>query len=99
MIDHDCLEGFLAFAENLNFTRGAREMHMTQPALHAQVRRLAASVGSPLYARTDAGLALTAAGRKLDVQSCSVAGRATGVTALRYKSKTNCRATAGFMEG
>jgi DNA-binding transcriptional LysR family regulator len=65
MIDQDCLTGFLAFAEHMSFTRGAKEVHVTQPALHAQVRRLTESLGTPLYARTTRGLVLTPAGRRV----------------------------------
>lgn len=56
---------FEQFAIHLNFTRAARALHVTQPALHMQVRQLQEEAGQPLYTRTARGLKLTAAGTAL----------------------------------
>ena len=47
----DWLRAFLAFAETGSFTAAARRIHLSQPALHTQVKHLTAWVGEPLYQR------------------------------------------------
>ena len=64
-MSYDVLLSFVVFAEHLNFTRAAKELHITQPALHAQIRKLAESVGVALYRRRGRELVLTDEGRKL----------------------------------
>jgi DNA-binding transcriptional LysR family regulator len=59
------LEGFAAFAEHLNFTHAARALHLSQPALHAQIRRLSEALGVPLYGREGRRLRLTAEGEEV----------------------------------
>jgi LysR family transcriptional activator of glutamate synthase operon len=44
------------------FTRAAESLHIAQPAVSAQIRRLEAELGVPLLARTTRHVALTAAG-------------------------------------
>ncbi len=61
-LDLDALRTFGVFAEHLNFTRAAAALHLSQPAVHAQVARLADALGVTLYQRQGRGLALTADG-------------------------------------
>lgn len=61
-LDLDALRAFAVFAEHLNFTLAARVLHLSQPAVHAQVARLADALGVTLYQRQGRGLALTADG-------------------------------------
>jgi DNA-binding transcriptional LysR family regulator len=56
---------FLAAAERGSFSAAAEELHMAQPSLSEQVRRLEAELGVSLFARAGRGLALTEAGRLL----------------------------------
>jgi DNA-binding transcriptional LysR family regulator len=65
MIDSERLRSFIAFAEELNFTRAALRLHLSQPALHVQIRKLGEDVGAPLYTRAGRALALTSQGREL----------------------------------
>lgn len=58
----DWLEGFAEFAEDLNFTRAAARLHMSQPALHTQVRKLGEALEVSLYERRGRRLVLTDAG-------------------------------------
>ncbi len=53
LLDGDLLRGFVAFAESLNFTRAARAVGLSQPALFARVQQLQELVGRPLYARAE----------------------------------------------
>jgi DNA-binding transcriptional LysR family regulator len=58
----DALQSFVVFSELLNFTRAAEALHISQPALHTKVGRLAESLGTPLYRRVGRRLELTPAG-------------------------------------
>src|SRR5919202_7047258 len=56
---------FLAAAEHGSFSAAADALHLAQPSLSEQVRRLEAELGVPLFARVGRGLELTEAGRTL----------------------------------
>ncbi|MFK0115109.1 LysR family transcriptional regulator [Streptomyces sp. NPDC090994] len=56
------IQYFVAVAEELNFTRAAERLAMTQPALSRAVRALEKTVGAVLLSRTPQGVTLTAAG-------------------------------------
>lgn len=57
------LETFRVFAEHLNFTRAGVLLGLSQPAVHAQVKRLSEALGVVLYEKRGRGLQLTAHGR------------------------------------
>src|SRR5215213_877406 len=59
------LEYFLTAAEHRSFSAAAQALHMAQPSLSDQIRRLEAELGSPLFVRARRGLTLTEAGRLL----------------------------------
>jgi DNA-binding transcriptional LysR family regulator len=56
---------FLSAAEHGSFSAAAESLHMAQPSLSEQIRRLEAELGVPLFARTGRRLELTEAGRLL----------------------------------
>jgi DNA-binding transcriptional LysR family regulator len=64
MLETPWLAAFAAFADHLNFTHAARSLHLSQPALFAQVKKLADAVGAPLYRRAGRALVLTEAGER-----------------------------------
>ncbi|MEZ4385384.1 MAG: LysR family transcriptional regulator [Nannocystaceae bacterium] len=59
------VDAFVDFADHLNFTHAARARNISQPALHAQIRKLQEAVGAPLYRRSGRNLALSERGRKV----------------------------------
>lgn len=65
MINGDWLGAFVVFAEEESFTAAARLLHISQPALHVQVRKLSEQVGVQLYSRDGRGVKLTAQGEEL----------------------------------
>lgn len=62
MVPTDALAAFAVFADHLNFTRAAADLHISQPALHVKVNKLATTVGRPLYRRSGRTLTLTPEG-------------------------------------
>ena len=59
------LRCFVAVARLGSFSRAARELFRTQPAVSLQVRKLEAEVGQPLFDRSRRSPSLTEAGRAL----------------------------------
>jgi DNA-binding transcriptional LysR family regulator len=59
------LEHFVTVAEEQNFTRAARRLHLVQSALSVSIRSLERELGTPLFERTTREVRLTDAGRIL----------------------------------
>jgi LysR family transcriptional regulator, low CO2-responsive transcriptional regulator len=78
-VRYEWLFAFAVFAEHLNFTRAARQLSISQPALHVQIKKLAAEVGRPLYRRRGRTLALTPEGVRLAAFGREVAERGRAV--------------------
>jgi DNA-binding transcriptional LysR family regulator len=56
------LEYFVAVAEEASFTRAAAKVHVAQPGVSAQIRRLERELGQPLFDRTSRSVRLTEVG-------------------------------------
>ncbi|MBC5767682.1 LysR family transcriptional regulator [Ramlibacter albus] len=63
------LKVFEAVARHLSFSRAAEELHLTQPAVSTQVRKLQEHVGLPLYEQLGKKVHLTPAGAQMLVSS------------------------------
>jgi DNA-binding transcriptional LysR family regulator len=99
-MNYERLFSFAVFAEHLSFTHAARRLGVSQPALHVQVKKLAADVGVPLYTRRGKALALTPAGERVAVFAREVHARGDAlVTELRGKADdgTVTLATGAFV--
>jgi len=56
---------FEAVARHRSYTRAAQELHLTQPAVSAQVRDLERALGAPFFERVGRQISLTNAGQEL----------------------------------
>jgi len=65
MIENFKLKVFRVVADNLNYRRAADELHITQPAVTAQIRSLEESLGIALFDRVGRETSLTLAGATL----------------------------------
>lgn len=59
------IRAFIAVAQTGSFTRAATRLHLSQPALTVQIRRLEETVGVRLFDRNSRNVALTPTGRDL----------------------------------
>jgi DNA-binding transcriptional LysR family regulator len=75
------LRGFAAVAELGNLTRAAERLHLSQPALSAQIKALEDELGVPLFDRTPTGMQLTVGGRRLLAEAEKVLAAAQSLAA------------------
>lgn len=78
MIHHWTLQQFRLFeavARHRSYTRAAEELHLTQPAVHIQVKRLEESMGLPLIEQARKKLLLTRAGEEVYEAALAVTSR------------------------
>jgi DNA-binding transcriptional LysR family regulator len=86
-LDPRLLRSFVVLAEELHFSRAAERLHMTQPALSQQIRRLELQLGVDVFERTrssvrlsEGGLAILGAARSAVDAARSVEEAAGAVT-------------------
>lgn len=78
------LRGFIAVAELGHLTRAAEKVHVSQPALSAQIKALEDELGVLLFDRSPAGMMLTPAGKRLLPEAAKVLA---DVAALHGKAR------------
>src|SRR4029079_5135090 len=66
------IESFMALARELNFSRAAELLHITQPALTKRIQNLEETLGQVLFLRLRGGLELTESGRILKRYATSI---------------------------
>ena len=98
-MNHELLASFVVFADHCNFTRAAKALHISQPALHAQVGKLADSVGVPLYFRDGRDLRLTDDGQRLAAFARDLASRTEDFLAQLRDTEATRAVTLASGEG
>ncbi|HEX8010783.1 MAG TPA: LysR family transcriptional regulator [Casimicrobiaceae bacterium] len=63
------LKSFVVVAETGHLTRAAEKLHISQPALSAQIKALEDEIDLTLFERKSTGMTLTAAGKRLLVEA------------------------------
>ena len=66
------IESFMTLARELNFSRAAERLHITQPALTKRIQNLEETLGQALFMRLRGGLELTESGRILQRHAASI---------------------------
>ena len=80
------LQFFMAVAEELSFSRAALRLHVAQPSLSSQIKKLEEEVGARLFDRDKRHVSLTPAGRRFEQ-------RVTTILSLADHAKTEARPT------
>jgi LysR family transcriptional regulator, transcription activator of glutamate synthase operon len=75
------LRAVVAVADRRHFTRAAADLHVAQPALSQQVRRLEAELGLELFRRTSRSVALTQAGELIVPRARRILAEVDGIGA------------------
>jgi len=73
------LQSFLIVAEELNVTRAAARLHMTQQAVSTHIQQLERALKVVLLVRTSRGVLLTAAGQELAAGGRAIVGDLAGL--------------------
>ena len=79
------LRSFVAVAELGHLTRAADKLHVSQPALSAQIKALEEELELDLFERTPSGMLLTAAGKRLVAEAQKLLSAAQS---LRNEART-----------
>lgn len=91
------LRSFATVAETGHLTRAAERLHVSQPALSAQIRALEEVLDVTLFERGTAGMALTPAGRRLLPAAQEVVAKASALRGLAHsmRGKVSGRVSVG----
>lgn len=98
------LSVFEAVARHLSFSRAARELHLTQPAVSMQIKQLEENVGTALFEQLGKKIYLTEAGHELSHYSRVIAQQLSEAEAVlselkglyRGKLKISVASTANY---
>ncbi len=93
------LRSFIAVAEAGHLTHASEKLHLSQPAVSAQIKALEDELDLPLFERSSSGMALTAAGARLraDAQKVLAAAQAMRNEAKILKGEVAGRVRVGTM--
>lgn len=93
------MECFVAVAEELSFTRGAKRLHMAQPPLSRHIRNLEEKLGEPLFERGSRRVSLTGAGEVFlrEVREILLQVRRAGESVRRLGQGETRKLEVGFV--
>ena len=93
------LRSFVAVAEAGHLTRAAEKLHVSQPAVSAQIKALEDELELPLFERTSSGMVLTSAGARLlaDAEKVLSAAQAMRNEAKALKGEVAGKVRVGTM--
>ena len=91
-MDIRSLQYFITVAEELNITKAAEKLHMSQPPLSAQIKGLETELGTQLFIRGNRRLKLTECGQLLY-------RRAKEIISLTDKTKSEIHSMGEGMRG
>lgn len=93
------LRSFAAIAELGQLTRAAEKLHLSQPAVSAQLKALEDKLGLTLFERTATGMVLTAPGARLlkEAEKVLAATRDLQNVALSFKGELAGKASIGTL--
>ena len=93
------LRSFVAIAELGQLTRAAEKLHVSQPAVSAQLKALEDKLGLALFERTANGMVLTAPGARLlaEAEKVLAAARDMQNVALSFKGELAGKASIGTL--
>ncbi len=94
-LDLRLVEYFVAVADELHFGRAAERLHIAQPSLSQQIRRLEQQLGVTLLERTSRNVQLTAAGEALMGEARRILSQAQHAIATTRAAGAQ-RLTVGF---
>ncbi len=91
------LRSFVAVAEAGHLTRAAEKLHVSQPAVSAQIKALEDELDLALFERTSSGMVLTSAGERLlvDAQRVLAAAQALRNVAKALKGEVSGKVRVG----
>jgi DNA-binding transcriptional LysR family regulator len=84
----DALRSFVVLAEELHFGRAALRLHISQPALTKQIKRLESEIGGRLFERTTGRVSLTPAGEVLRDRSSALVKDAMALESFARQAVT-----------
>jgi DNA-binding transcriptional LysR family regulator len=91
------LRYFVAVAEELHFRRAGQRLHVAQPAVSEQVRKLEEELGVRLFDRTQRKVALTAAGTALLTEAYRVLRQAEAARAAARSASDRPKLRFGYV--
>jgi DNA-binding transcriptional LysR family regulator len=93
------LRSFVAVAEAGHLTRAAEKLHVSQPAVSAQIKALEDELEVALFARTSSGMVLTPAGQRIlaDAAKILAAAQALRNSATALKGKVTGTVRVGTL--
>jgi len=98
-MEHYQLRSFVAVAEAGHLTRAAEKLHVSQPAVSAQIKALEDELELALFERTSSGMVLTSAGERLlaDAEKVLAAAQAMRNEAKALKGEVAGKVRVGTM--